>query len=170
MCSVITNADHLRHLLSAGKEHTGWFGAERVRVDCQWDHSPFPFLFTLFFPFTRAEFMRPLRMCVQCQQCPANIFIQHREEWEGGGCQAAHTLPRRQTALPTRTRAQHARTHLRHLTGLSISNTLAPVRWWIQHKKIFLIWIGIETLWRALTIKISALDLPTNKHIEINSL
>lgn len=36
-------------------------------------------LFTPFLPFT-AEFMRPLQVCMQCQQSPANVFIQHREE------------------------------------------------------------------------------------------
>ncbi len=96
---------------------------QRVRVDCQWVHSPFPSFFTPFFPFTRAEFMRPLRVCMQCQQCPANIFIQHREE--RGACQTTHTPPRRQTALPAHSSAEHTRKHLRHLTCLSISNTLA---------------------------------------------
>lgn len=67
--------------------------------------------------------MRPLRVCMQCQQCAANIFIQHPEE--RATCQTTHTPARRQTALPAHSSAERTRKHFRHLTCLSISNALA---------------------------------------------
>lgn len=74
-----------------------------------------PFLaFSLpFFPFTPVEFMRPLRACMRCQQCPANIFIQHRAAQ--GICQTTGS----------HLSWTHAPKHLRHLACLSISFTLA---------------------------------------------
>lgn len=113
-----------RSWLQVGSMLGGLEQPERVRVDCQWDRRPFPAFFTPFFSFTQAEFMRPLRVCMQCQQWPANIFIQQREE-RGDLSDNTHTPPRRQTAPPAHSSAEHTRKHFGHLTCLSFLNTLA---------------------------------------------
>lgn len=103
-------------------------GSEQAEKEWTANESPVPLVsFSLSFsPFTQAEFMRPLQVRVQCQQCPTNIFIQRCEEQRGGPVRRHTHCPgdklSSQLAVQLNT---HTHTHLRHLTGLSISNTLA---------------------------------------------
>lgn len=80
--------------------------------------SPFT-LFTLFTPlFTSAKFMRPLRVWLQCQHCPANIFIQHREE-EGRRGPSGNTHAAQETNCPEFTALLNTLNtpwHLKHIS------------------------------------------------------